>query len=336
MTAPEPWRLPWGLLLTSVLLAGAAVLTVTLRLEAPSSAASGWTVTVVVGVVAAFLAMGWLQSYFWGVVAALLVLVHPLNDPGQTSAWRPLLAEALALVTVAGAVAAGATVYHKQWAWRSWLVLAVALSAASGAAWQAVPASGLLTSLLLLLTLPPLALLAWRQRCRRVAETPALGNVLAGLVLGLGAPIAGLLLGCLPEFGAGRANVLEPLDLLEQGATVVAWKPLLPLERHNLQRWCWPTPWATVPLLLWGGWCTLRRGKWEIGRQRPPTAWVLALFALLELASAGLVRHEPFVPVELSLGCLAVLLAVFGVGDVFRNVWDQLRLAPPDERVGQV
>ena len=60
-------------------------------------------------------------------------------------------------------------------------------------------------------------------------------------------------------------------------------------------------------------------------------AWLLTLYAALTLAVMFLPSVDPALLV-LSLVIVAVLLAVYGVGDVFRNIWEQLRLPPPEER----
>jgi hypothetical protein len=189
----------------------------------------------------------------------------------------------------------------------------------------------------LLLTLPVAAVFAWRQRAAKEGRRLCPGNLVGGLALGLLAPAAGLLLGCLPPSDhSARTEMLAPLDLLRQPLAVPPsdWKPLVPFESRQLEKWCWPTPWATLPLSVWGIWCTLRRGKWDLNRRRAPLAWVLTLYTILDVVAAGLSQDGLALQV-LSLATLTVLLAVFGVGDVFRNIWDQLRLAPPHERADE-
>jgi hypothetical protein len=332
MTEPEPRRFPWGLVLTTLLLAGIALASMKVLPGPRRSASIDVLLTGVAFVVAVFLTMRWLQNYFWGMVAALLLVVHPFDEPGTLSLSHAMRGEAAELLTLTIGVIACGLMYHSRWAWRGWLVLAVLSCVVSGMAWQSTAISGAVSGLLLLIALPPMTVHAWRVRHRPASERLCPGNVFASLALGLLAPVAGLFLGCLPEpMEQGRAEMASPVNLLEQIAPSADWKPLVPFEAQYLERWCWPTPWAVVPLVVGGIWCTVRRGKHDLARRRAPTAWVLTLFALLTLVAAGL-RHDGEALAVLSLAALAVLLAVFGVGEVFRSFWDQLRLAPPHER----
>jgi hypothetical protein len=334
MTEPEPRRFPWGLVLTTILLAGIALASMRVLPGPRQSASTDVLLAGVACVVAVFLTMRLLQNYFWGVVAALVVAVHPLDEPWTLSAPLAMRGAAAELVTLMIAVMACGLMYQARWAWRGWLELSLLVCVVGGAAWQAAAISGAVSGLLLLIALPPISVHAWRVRCRTDGQRPCPGNVFVGLALGLLAPVAGLFLGCLPEFDErGRAELTSPSDLLQQIAPSADWKPLMPFDAQYLERWCWPTPWVVVPLVVWGLWCTVRRGKHELARRCAPTAWVLTLFALLTLVAAGL-RHESEALAVMSLATLAVLLVVFGVGGVFRNFWDQLRLAPPHERGG--
>jgi hypothetical protein len=330
MTKPQPWRFPWGLVVTTALLASVVFAIMRVLPDHRLAPAESVLATMVTSA-AVFLGMHLLLGYFWGVVAAAVVLGQVLNGP-----WlpRPLLAEAAELTTFAVAVASCAAVHDRTWRWRLWLVLAPLACVTSGAAWQAMPTSGLACALLVGLALPASALNAWRRRADP-RTPPCPGNVAAGLALGILAPVAGLFLGSLPEvLEGGRAEPLDAPGLLRQAVNPpAAGGGISPFSGDRVQQWCWPTPWAVLPLMVWGAWCSLRRGRKQLARGQAPTAWVLALYSAAVVALGAWPGRETAALAVLSLAALVGLLAVFGVGDVLRNVWDQLRLAPPDERV---
>jgi hypothetical protein len=331
MTEPAtPWRFPWGLFLTIALLAGVVTVTFAVvpeRRAAPTEA----ILAAAVSAVAVFVTMRRLQNYFWGVVAALGLVMHPLYWQGEPQWPRALRAEAVELVILAAVVTASDKMYQTRWAWRWWLALGTLCTAAGAVAWQTAPAAGWTTALLLMGALPIVGAYAWRQRRRQDGVRPCPGNVTGGAALALLAPVAGLLLGCLPEpGGAGRSEWANALELL-QWPLPRSEERLRLFDHRAVQQWCWPTPWAVVPLMLWGAWCTLRRGQHELSRRQAPKSWALTWFGLITLATTSL-GHDNAASLLLPLASLAVLLAVFGVADVLRSIWDQLRLAPPDER----
>jgi hypothetical protein len=324
MTEPmTPWRFPWGLMVTAALLAVLAAISMGARLASTVASPEIWLAPAIC-VSAVFLTLQQLQNYFWGIVAALSLMFHPAYWQ-----WAPvypsiLLAEVAELLILAAVVVACGLVYQPHWAWRSWLVLAPLTGIACGVAWQAVPTSGLAISLLPLVVLPLVAAHALGRRRRPDKPAPCAGNVVAGLGLGLFGPAVGLLWGYLAEPGGlSLSQIANSLELRQ------------PITTLELEKCFWPTPWAVVPLAVWGLWRTFRRGRSELARRKAPAAWALTLFALLNLLAAGLMPGDNCEMSVLSLATVAVLLGVFGVADVFRNIWDQLRLAPPGERVGE-
>ena len=110
-----------------------------------------------------------------------------------------------------------------------------------------------------------------------------------------------------------------------------------PLAWGQLERWLWPAVWVAGLLMFWGLCRSLTRGCQELKRRRPPTAWLLTLYAAAELLGAtvlGTGRVQP--TAMLPLASLAVVLAVFGVADFFRGISERLILLPPAERQEEV
>jgi hypothetical protein len=324
MTEPTPpWRFPWGLMLTTVLLAVLAAISMPARQTTTAASPEAWFAPAVC-VAGIFLTLQQLQNYFWGIVAALVVIFHPVYRQWAPTYGSILVAEAAELVILAAVVVACGLVYEPRWAWRSWLVLAPLTCAAGGVAWQTAPTAGLVISLLPLMVLPLAAGHAlWRRR-RGDQPAPCPGNIVAALGLGLLGPPVGLLFGYLAEpSGLSLAQICKSLELRQ------------PITTLELEKWLWPTPWAVAPLVVWGLWRTFRRGRSELVRHKAPAAWALTLFALLTLLAAGLTPDDNGELAVLALASVAVLLGVFGVADLFRNIWDQLRLPPPGERAGE-
>jgi hypothetical protein len=323
MTEPvRRWRFPWGLVVTTALVASQAATSMRSRQPGTATSPELWLAPAVC-VAAIFLTIQQLQNYFWGIIAALAVMFHPaywLWSPTFPSIW---LAEAAQLVILAAVVVACGLVYQPQWAWRSWLVLAPLTSVACAVAWQAEPTSGLAISVLPLAVLSLIAGHTFARWRGPNLPGPCPGNVVTGLGLGLLGPLLGLLLVYLAEPGGNRLS-----------QTIQSLAPRRPISAAELEKWFWPTPWAVVPLMAWGLVCTFRRGRTELVRRKSPAAWALTLFALLSFLAAGLMPDDNGGMSVLSLASVAVLLCVFGVADVFRKIWDQLRLAPPGERVG--
>src|SRR5205807_86566 len=112
--------------------------------------------------------------------------------------------------------------------------------------------------------------------------------------------------------------------------------PPSPTSWEQLNQSSWPTVWLTVPLITWGLWCTLRRGWRELKKRRAPTPWMLTLYTAVVAIGLFAPLGENTAVASLSLGCLAVLLAVFGVADFFRGISERLILLPPAERQEEV
>ena len=320
-------RLPWGLLLTSGLLLLALLLVPGLRLPAAANALLPWRV---LAALAAFLLLRNQQAYLWGVLAAILLPLHPAWTHGATPLPLALRAEALELVVLVGVTFAVQLTFQATFAWRSWLATAVVLVLPGALAWPAWPQTGLVAGLLTLLALLGAAILAvWRRYT--LPNAPALANVATAVGLALAAPVAALLLA--PVGAELMDAVREHWSAAVPGETATrsadqllsratqfsgAGLGLCAFEAEALDQWAWPKTWVALPLALWGLWTVFRRGWKQSHRGQPPLAWVLLLFALLDLAGVALhprtVAQIRFLP----LATLTVLLAVFGIADVVR------------------
>jgi hypothetical protein len=118
-----------------------------------------------------------------------------------------------------------------------------------------------------------------------------------------------------------------------QMAVPAGWGWHLPgLTTDELRQWSWPNPWAVLPLMAWGLWCTVSRGWKQSARRQPPLAWILTLYSGLALLGVSLCPAEAREVALLSWAVLSVLLGVFCVGDTLRTLWERLRLEPPHER----
>jgi hypothetical protein len=328
MDKPMARRVPWGQLVTLALLA--LLVAAVFRAEPGRVAVAAAATTG-----AAFVAMRRVQGYFWGLAAALLLVLHPLHAEWQRLG-SALWAEAMELVVLAAVVTGchlAALPCFAPWAWA---LTTLALCGGAALTWPAQPQAGLVGAVLTALGLVGGTLLAWLRH----RERPAWSNLTAAALLGLGAPAVGLLLApagawvldglSFPNLSRERA----PLDFL--AAAVSAESVGLDMrgfEVENLHRWAWPAVWAVLPLMLWGLWCTLARGWRELAARRPPLPWLLTLYAAADLAGAALHPGEALEAVLLPLASLAVLLAVFGVAEVFRRLTRPLLLPPPEERL---
>ncbi len=333
MDESAPRRLPWGLLLTLGLL---TLLLLTLPpLRPPTAAVAPWHVLLAL---AAFLVLRWQQGYLWGVLAALLLPLHPLYPQWTKELPQALRAEALELTVLAAVTYGWRLTFAPAFAWKSWLAMAAVLIVAGALAWPAWPQSGLVAGLLVLLGLGWAVVLAWRVSRTGGPNGPALSNRLAAVLVSLAAPAAALFLAPAGAALSSAAPLHWPLagdavpedaaQLLAQALPGSGGLELRGFYRQDLEQWAWPTVWLALSLTAWGLWSCVRRGFKEAGRRRPPLAWLLLLFALLELACMTLHAATQFLP----LASLAVLLAVFGVGDVARSIGEGLVLEPPGER----
>jgi hypothetical protein len=340
MTEPETrQRLPWGSVLTSAALAGIVVAVYRGASTGVSSLPWASTWAAALAGVAVFLAMRWWQNYAWGIIAGLFVVLHPLYLEKARTLPGAVVAEALHLGVLAGVVAAWQAVFWPRFAWRSWLAGAVMLCAALALAWPLQPRMGFLATCLVCFGLLGSAILATRWNQRRANPAPSWLNIGAAALLGLVVPAGGVLLAPLAvrHFRWQQIPVQpaigDPLDYWEEVVStpvedfqVDAFRPA------QLNQWAWPRGWVVLPLMAWGLWCSFRRGWKQSARRKPPVAWVLTLFALIELAGACLrPGSEAEVPL-LSLAALAALLSVFGIADVLRGFMEKLVLAPPQER----
>ncbi len=105
----------------------------------------------------------------------------------------------------------------------------------------------------------------------------------------------------------------------------------LSLMVTELEKWGWAAI-LTLAMMVVGLWRSGRRG-WKCWRRgQAPLAWVLTLFAVMDLA--GIAWHPPRTASAalLPLAPVAVLLNVFGLADLAQGLGERLVLAPPQER----
>ncbi len=340
MSEPGTRRLlPWGTVVTVAALA--AVVLAAYQDSIGADLQALWP--VLAAAVAAFLVLRWQQNYLWGLAAGVLVALHPLvrDWVAHFDVDRhkdALIAAGLALIVLAGVVAAWRVLFAPYLAWRSWSVGALVFGAATGLLWPLQPRTGLVASAVVCGGLLGGALLATRRR--RVSAPPSWWNVAAAALVGLGAPVGGLLLGPIVLQQAGWRPPAAPNAEVTAGDL---WREAVSphsedyhvhgFRAADLDRWCWPGKWLTLALMAWGFLRTILRG-WKLwARRRPPLAWLLTIYTVVVLAGVsfypGTGRDTDF----LSLAYLSVLLAVFGIADVARGFMERLVLAPPEDRL---
>jgi hypothetical protein len=288
--------------------------------------------------VAVFLVLRWAQNALWGLAGGLLVALHPVFREAVTATDPNLLAETLTLLALAGTVAGFRLVFLPRFAWRSWLVGAVVLTAAIGLAWPVQPAAGLAVSLLVGVGLLGAAAFGARLHFRRASVLPSWLNIAAATLVAIGAPVAGLFLApAFCDLGWKQAPALPAeSDAVDywHAAVDADWTDYRAqgFTQGELRRWGWPNPWVVMALAGWGFWRSLRRGWKNWAKGKAPTAWVLTLFTLVTLAIWAARPQSGGNLSILPLAGLAVLLSVFGIADVLRGFMERLVLAPPHER----
>jgi hypothetical protein len=336
---PHP-RFSWDLKLALGLLASAinlgvlaSVITLVVRGEHPNGS---WIAVASATLVAAtsFLILRCCQNEWWGVILALALPMHPWYGAWVRLYEPELRAEALALISLVCVMEGWRLTFRPHFAPRSWLLLALVVTACVGLSWPLLPQAGLVAGLLALIGLSLGAGLAARSRWESPLA-PSAWNVGAAWVVGLLAPAGGLLLAPVAVDWCdwpGQAGTAA--DLLYTAIEPALEGPRLPgFTAVEIERWCWPDPaWVLLLLMAWGLWRTFRRGRQQWRRRQPPLAWVLTLYAVIALLGIALHPTATRVVVLLPLTILAYLLAVFGVADFVRGIAEQLVLAPPQER----
>jgi hypothetical protein len=309
--------------------------------------------------VALFLVVRWLQNYLWGVLAGLLVALHPLYQETVNQFHVGLLAGALTWGLLACMLLAWRLAFQPRFAWRCWAALAVVFPVGIALTWALQPRAGLVAAALTHFGLIGTAFLAAAMNSRGQGVGCSWWNVTAAALIGLLAPLGGVLLAPealrLPnwpqpqpvQMGEKPGFSKKPGFLPPQAQPIQAgsdWQDMLEaalgsnlddyrfhgFNADQVRRWGWPQEWVVLPLVVWGFWRTIRRGWREWARRRPPLAWALTLFAIIDLLG---VSFHPWADTGiLSLASLAVALVVFGVADVVRGFMERLVLAPPQER----
>jgi hypothetical protein len=336
MDRPAQARLPWELLLT--LAALGIILTTTVQVKGDGGAASWqFLTTLLLTAGSTFLIVRWLVNWFWGVAAALLVVLQPLWWDWRQAADRVLPVPALLLVCLAATLAGVRTNRLEALAAPRWGAVAVILIVALALTWLGAPPLALAVSIFIGVGLLGGAFAAWRSRSAEPA--PSVANLAAAACLGLAAPIAGLFLA--PPLGAllqapGNPHAASPataVDHLTLALEPAAHGLRLPgFSPTELEQWCWPTPWLLLPLAGWGLLCSLRRGLGRAVRPQSGSSLLLLLFTGLLLLGLSLPAGVEAALSLLLLASLAMLLAVYGIGDTLRRLMERLVLPPPGER----
>lgn len=346
MDRPSPIRrLPWGVLLTAVLLAVIGVL-----VHQPRIAAQRWLV-VSAGTVAGvglFAATRRLVGGLWGLILALTLVLHPLYTRHDVPV-HALTAEALKLTTLAGLVASWRCLFATGVRWGRLLAVVVLLCVAGGLAWLTAPLqdgspAGLVTTVLDAVGLLLAAVLLW---CRR---GPGIASIVA-VALAVLVPAAALVLAWPLSEGIDRLAALGVAGLDAGFPAQVSGTAMLPDVLQNTfaphegaeglvgfaaadrDLWGWPFFWVVLPLMLFGLARSAWRGRAQWSRGQAATAWLLTLFALAVLTSVLLYPSYTRSDLHfLPLATLAVLLSLFAVGDWVSGVGERIRLAPPEEQ----
>lgn len=298
-----------------------------------------------------------LLNYSLALLLASALLLHPATFQVVRLENNPLAVEVWPLAALLCLTCLWECLFASEINVLAALTAGVILSLVGGLAWLTRARVGLEVALLSWLGLLLPAFLAGRRR-RQAPEgqRPHLGNVITGFMLALLTPIAGLLLlpllaeglwwcqqhlgpvlhrpglNLLPTVAAppeGELDLLAPLGGVWQPEPW-KWVPT-GFAEADLERWAWPLPALVLILMVYGLWRCLYTGRRRWPTRHVPLSWLLLLFALVVPACVvinptGLAgaRYYP-------LTILAVLLALFGVGDYLREVGQRLVLPPPDE-----
>ena len=340
-------RIPWGLVLAFAALA--AVVTIVLSLGPGSERGASWPAiaSVVLAGWAMFLSERWLQNYLWGLLAALVFTLHPYvlgwAKAGEVLLWG----EALGLVVLAANIASWRILFQKQFLPLAWVAIGLILVVGIGLAWSVerrIPTNRLpdlrMGLVAALVTVGGLLLGSILACVRHKQWTLCWGNVSIAALLSILCPLLGLML------AVARFPVFDGLSNPRYGdVTLDACVSLLdatflpnPDYRGDLSFMVSEMERSgvaailTVAMMVVGWWRSLRRG-WKCWRgSQPPLAWLLTLFAVIDLAS--IVLHPPYAAsiALISFAPVAVLLNVFGFADLAQGLGERLVLAPPHER----
>jgi hypothetical protein len=340
--SPKRWNL-WGWVLALALLHG--VLLPVLRFPVTSREPTTWRMVAaaVATALAAFVSGRWLMSYFWGLVLALGVTLQPVFLEQTYRGERAVVNEALQMATLALTIAAWRCTFRQAPAWRGWTGVALGLFLLLSGAWLVGVNTGLRCSEKAFLGLLVAFLVGlYAQRAGWTATSR--WNLSLALLVTLTVPAGSFLAaGAVPQAGrwlqeqgiswGGLALSSSAADLTTERLSVEIRGPwtdgALP---RDLDSWTWPTPWVVLPLAGWGLLRSWWRGRGAITQGRSAVSWQLLVFAVVELTTCWQIREES--TKVLSLATLAVVLAVFGIGDYGRAIAERMVLAPPGELEG--
>ena len=340
-------KFPWGLLLAVMGIAAIDLIVLTLRTESTNDVFWSAAASVVVAGGAMFVCLRWLQNYIWGILAALAFTLHPYvlgwAEAGEVLLWG----EALGLVVLAANIASWRILFQKQFLPLAWAAIGLILVVGIGFAWSVERRGpvhrlpdlrmGLVTALV---TMGGLLLGSIMACVKHKQWTLCWGNISIAALLSILCPLLGLAL------AVGRFPAFDGLSNPSYGH--VTWDGCMSLLELTL----FPNPdyrgdlsflvsemersgvaaILTVAMMVVGWWRSLRRGRkcWRVSQ--PPLAWLLTLFAVVDLAS--IVLHPPTAASSalISFAPVAVLLNVFGFADLAKGLGERLVLSPPHER----
>jgi hypothetical protein len=120
------------------------------------------------------------------------------------------------------------------------------------------------------------------------------------------------------------------------------------LSMTELREWAWPwfqpdilqeslfTFCFLIVVMLFGLFRTGWRGWVQWSRHKPPVAWALTMFTLAVAAAYYVDPAHVASSACLPLATLAVLLPLFGIGDLIAGVGERIKLHPPGEQPATV
>jgi len=108
------------------------------------------------------------------------------------------------------------------------------------------------------------------------------------------------------------------------------WKDAIDSGSWKTGVWCWTLPWVCVPLVCFGLWRTLARGRIQYQLGRAPVAWLLFIVSFGTLLALG---ARPIASGSLALCAIGAILCVFGIADFILGMVERIALDPPEPGV---
>ena len=105
------------------------------------------------------------------------------------------------------------------------------------------------------------------------------------------------------------------------------WKDAIDSGSWKTGVWCWTLPWVCVPLVLFGLWRALARGRKQYQLGRAPVGWLLFIASFSTLVALG---ARPIASGSLALAAVGAILSVFGIADLILSIVERIALDPPE------